>query len=675
MGAEGLDYSVIKRGIPPKTQTQIKIMNTQYLSRYVMGLVLSLFMAGTGLAVDGTWKANVGGGNWSDSTKWVDDPSPVPGGAGSTVTIEATSWGGHFTVTLDGDRTVGTLNLGGPSGRTISGNTLTFDNGESPAEIRAISGSAGTLLFYSTEIVLASSLEINYDVSRTISFQGTVATPTIISGTGGITKNGEGSLLFSANVTGTYTGGFTLNGGSVTPTTSTAFGTGTLTLNNGTVGRAGGSNFLTIGNAFILGGNVTLSTDNASNTTTFSGAGTLTGNRVLTVEGTPSVIFTGGLGDGGNEYGLTKEGAGTLRFATTDATYTGATVVEEGTLELASTSNINASSSLTINGGQVTMGVNNQIGNTAPVTVNAGGTLAMSTFSDTVGTLTLNGGSITGTTGTLTASTYDIRSGSIDKVLAGADRTLAKTTGGTATLSQANTYTGATTISAGTLVISSTGSINGTSGVTINGGDLRYNSATDLNKAVTFTSGTLSGTNWNGTLSGLTIGAGQTINPGNSPGTATTTNQTWAAGGTYAWEINDATGTAGAEWDLLDGAGTLNITATAGNEFTIKVMSLTPENTPGDAANFNDLSDYTWRIADFADVITFDALAFNIDTSAFSNAFTGTFSLLRGDNVLITGGDNTQLWLAYTAIPEPPAWMLLAMGLGALVLRRRRLVG
>lgn len=534
-------------------------MNTQYLSRYAMGLVLSLFMAGTGLAVDGTWKAGQGGGPWHTSANWIGNPDPVPGGISSEVNL-TTGNGGSVWITIDGSvasRTVGILNFGATGagvGTTwtldaSNSGTLTFDNGLKPAQINVVNAGAA-LQHIRAPIILNSSLIINNDnAGKTIKL-GTGTAAGTISGTGGITKEGAGILEFYApGNTFTYTGDTVINGGK-------------LLLSGQTFNGASVSSHLYLNNGSIL-------------ETTVS-----------------SMSFGGGL------------------------------TVSNGIVDTPTAS----------------LFFKNQT-----VTVNQGAIHAM----------------IKDDSNTNKASVSKVGSGTFE-------------------LTGVSTYTGDTTITGGRLVISSTGSINGTNGaVIINGGDLRYNSATNLNKAVTFTSGTLSGTNWNGTLSGLTIGAGQTINPGNSPGTATTTNQTWAAGGTYAWEINDATGTAGADpgWDLLNGAGTLSITATSGNEFTIKVMSLTPENAPGNAANFSDLSDYTWRIADFANVITFDALAFKIDTSAFSNAFTGTFSLLRGDDVLITGGDNTQLWLAYTAIPEPPAWMLLAMGLGALALRRRRLVG
>jgi autotransporter-associated beta strand protein len=250
--------------------------------------------------------------------------------------------------------------------------------------------------------------------------------------------------------------------------------------------------------------------------------------------------------------------------------------------------------------------------------------------------------------------------------------TLTKTGAGTQILTGTSTYNGVTTITGGTLSIDGAGSINN-SDVTVDGGTFRYNSSVAYSKTLTFTSGAVAGTNLTGSLGGITIGSGQTLSPGNSPGTAETTSQTWAGGGSYLWEINNATGTAGADpgWDLLTGTGTLDITASAATPFNILVTSLTLANVGGDAANFNPLSSYNWMIADFVDPVTgFAADAFNVNATGFTNpGATGSFSVVRGDAV---GGDDTQVYLTYVPVPEPSATVLLGLGALALLRRRRR---
>ena len=58
---------------------------------------------------------------------------------------------------------------------------------------------------------------------------------------------------------------------------------------------------------------------------------------------------------------------------------------------------------------------------------------------------------------------------------------------------------------------------------------------------------------------------------------------------------------------------------------------------------------------------------FNVDTTAFQNAFTGTFTVVRGDSV--GGGDDSQLYLSYSdeappvLVPEPSSIALALFGL------------
>jgi MYXO-CTERM domain-containing protein len=101
-------------------------------------------------------------------------------------------------------------------------------------------------------------------------------------------------------------------------------------------------------------------------------------------------------------------------------------------------------------------------------------------------------------------------------------------------------------------------------------------------------------------------------------------------------------------------------------------------NSPGPAANFLNTSDYAWLLADATSTIsTYTGTdQFNVDTSAFANAFTGTFAVVRGDSVL--GGDDTQLYLTFASAainnvtPEPSAFVLAAWGLAGLGLLTRR---
>jgi hypothetical protein len=149
----------------------------------------------------------------------------------------------------------------------------------------------------------------------------------------------------------------------------------------------------------------------------------------------------------------------------------------------------------------------------------------------------------------------------------------------------------------------------------------------------------------------VTIGSGATISPGNSPGTLTGTSDTWASGGTYRWEVNNATGAAGTNWDLRNLSGSLTISATNSSQFNIDVYGLTAGNAVGAVPNFSGSGSYAWKIADAANPVSgFAADKFNIihagaqfDTN---NANTGVWAVKLGTSV--SGGDNTELYLTYT---------------------------
>ncbi len=417
---------------------------------------------------------------------------------------------------------------------------------------------------------------------------------------------------------------------------------------------------------------------------------------VRTIQVDANVATVSGVLSGTGAAGVTKTGSGTLAL-TNNNSYAGVTTITAGTLEASVMANGSSNSSI---GASTNVAANLLLGNgttfryvgSSNATTNRGftvnGTVAghgATIESSGTGTLSFDNTiaiayGTNSQTRTLTLAGTNTGANTMGKVIAnnGSGATsLTKTGIGTWILDRVNTYSGATNINAGILSINGTGTIN-SSAVTINGGTFRYNSSTNYSPALTFTNGTLAGTNWNGSLSGLTIGAGQTISPGNSPGTASTGGETWASSGTYVWEINNATGVAGSDpgWDLVSGTGTLDITATSGSRFIIDITSLTLGNVAGQAANFDQSLSYNWLIADFANPVTnFAADKFTLTTTNFQNAFSpGGFSIARGDSV--GGGDNTQVYLVY--VPEPGTLALLGVGVGvafaAFRLRKRFLM-
>jgi autotransporter-associated beta strand protein len=217
------------------------------------------------------------------------------------------------------------------------------------------------------------------------------------------------------------------------------------------------------------------------------------------------------------------------------------------------------------------------------------------------------------------ASGKDITIGQSLADAAGEAGTLRKTGVGTLTLTNVNTYTGSTTISNGALRVN--GSMAGP--VTVIAG------------------ATLGGT---GTVAGVVLNG--TVSPGASVGTLNTGNQTWNGGAACRFELSSAVNSAG--MDLLNITGTLDVQAASGNKFTVKLVSMANPTTPGLVPDFNGSSSYTWVIATASGgILNFDAGKFAIDASAFSNAYSGTFSMAMQGNSLAVNYTPPPMILSY----------------------------
>jgi autotransporter-associated beta strand protein len=192
---------------------------------------------------------------------------------------------------------------------------------------------------------------------------------------------------------------------------------------------------------------------------------------------------------------------------------------------------------------------------------------------------------------------------------------LAKTGPGTLTLTGASTYTGNTTISGGTLLVN--GSLSAGSAVAVDSG---------------------------ATLGG-TVAVSGCVSPGSAPGVGAlaTGAETWNGGGCYLCELN-STNSAGA--DQLNLSGALTVAASSGNPFTIKLASLLPGNQPGWLAGFDPSRNYAWPIVTASGGLGgFTPATVWLDTSGFSNLFTGSFTLTNAGNSLL---------LNYAGLPVAP---------------------
>ena len=325
--------------------------------------------------------------------------------------------------------------------------------------------------------------------------------------------NGFSFALGSLTNVGTQNTLLSANSASVTFKSIAASNNYTLVLGGANTGYNAVTNGITTPNS-----KTTTLSKTGSGTWYVLGASTGLGNT--TISG--GTLVLGGTLNGGN-YGGTISDSGALVMTNSAAqTLSGAisgtgSFAQSGTGTTTLSVGNSYSGGTTVNAGQLLAGAANAFG-TGTLTV-AGGSANLGGLTTLTNALILSGGTLTN--GTLSNSTgsFNLQSGSVSAVLAGAAGAT-KSGSGTVTLSGNNTYSGTTTVSAGTLNVIGTNSGGGAVSVNAGGtlagsggsrGNLGSSAVTVVGGTTAANSGSISlndGTYSTLTITSLTLGSG-----------------------------------------------------------------------------------------------------------------------------------------------------------------------
>ena len=606
---------------------------------------------------------NVGG--FSSTTASVVLAGKLTGTGGITIT-----GGGTITITNPNNSYSGGTNL-------VNGTLLiTADNALGTGPIIVGGSDASAVIMGNTARTISNNFVFLPGSGAAYQLAGAASAPLTFtgafSGSGTFSTTGSNTVTFAGN-SPNFTGVAELQNTTVTIASNSAFGTGTVQFEPGTIQgdgtprtipndgtflpmTIGGSSDLTFSghlkNDYVANPTITI---NNTGVTTFGAidlADAGTAHTVTFLVNNTSVAFiTGTIVSGFNTTtsALTKSGTGTLTISSTANTYGGATTISGGgVLAVTSLANGGVASSI---GQSSTTGTN--------LIIN-GSTLSYIGSGSTTNRLFQVGASGAGSSGTLDASgTGAVNFNATGALVYGTTnqtRTLVLTGTSTAanTLAPAinNNGSGAVSLTkngTGTWVISNGGTFSGAT--TINAGLLVMNGIASSSAVTVNSGGTLGGS---GSVGNVTVNNGGAVAPGNSPGTLNTKNFSLLSGGALKLEIG---GVNAGQFDQVNVTGTVSL---AGNVQISLFGGYTP--------NLGDK--FFVVLNDSTDLVT--GTFANTDASNDVTVGNTVFAVNYTDNSSGGGSGNDVSLTVINIVPEPASTGLFLLGLAGLVARRRR---
>ena len=371
-----------------------------------------------------------------------------------------------------------------------------------------------------------------------------------------------------------------------------------------------------------------------------------------------------------------KNGAGVLVMGTTTGgadnmhTFNGGFTINEGTVRINRTGDTIAGSNAfgplgtgttTLAGGALT--ASGTSGRTLYNPVAFKGSFAIGETTTNTGALTFNGGvSVTANSNINTAVNVTIGANAASPGLSGSAN-LTKTGAAILRVNGNSTYSGAISVDAGTFTIGSAATFTVASGGSIktNGGILAAGNATS-SQLVIASGATLGGV---GAVNVATTVSG-THGPGSSPGLQTfSLGLAYTGSATFAMEMDDPAAARGVGFDAVDVTGG-SFSIASGAEMDLAL---------GGAIDISDAfwdTNHTWLVIDLGAATTGDGGTDNFTIGSITGgSYSPTEGFFTTSRLADLNGKN-DVYLNWTAVPEPSAAALVLLGVSAFGFRRRR---
>lgn len=338
---------------------------TRYLS-----LLFGVMFVFLSVAHGQTWDTTANNRPWGNANNWT--PTSVPDAVDATATL-GTVITANRTINVNGNYTIGTLNIDSSYNYRLNNNSLTFDVFSGSAALNVTNSGSPRI---DSDIVLADDLIVTHGGTGMLSLRGE------ISGTKKLTLEGSGVTLLEGSGSNTYTGDTTVNGGELRLDKSGNAIVGSLVIGDGTGtdivrlmddNQIGNTNTVTLKSSgqFLFNGSYTETIGSLDMT----GGLVNTGSGTLTLSENPAIVTHAYSNSAQIQGNILLQGTKTIEVANGTAAvdldisanigdmwYTAITKMGDGTMRLSGSNSFNGA--LVISNGVVIAAHNNALGAT-----------------------------------------------------------------------------------------------------------------------------------------------------------------------------------------------------------------------------------------------------------------------------------------------------------------------